>query len=125
MALQDATELKGLETKLKVLEKERETHKQLANETQHKLTKINSNIKTVNDEIWKLKNKKTDIIVTEHAMVRYIQNIMGIDMDELAKKILPDEVKARALAMGDGKYTHDEVTLVVKDGAIVTVYPKD
>lgn len=125
MAIQDANQLKGLETKLKNLTKERETHKQLANETQKKLSKINQEMQSINDEIWKLKNKKEDIIVTEHAIIRYIQNIMGIDMDELAKKILPDEVKQRALAMGDGKYTHNEVTLVVKDGAIVTVYEKE
>lgn len=124
MSLQQSNALKGLETKLQTLEQERETQIKIVEEAQAKLSKLKSEYNSINNEIWKIKNAKTDIVVTEHAILRYIQHEMNIDLDEVSKLILPEPMKNNALALGDGKYNHEGLTRVVKDGAVVTVYKK-
>lgn len=122
MSLHNSNALKGLETKLATLEQERNTQIQIVTESQTKLTKLKGDINAITNEIWKLKNSKTDIVVTEHAVLRYIQHVMGIDLEEVSRNILPEPMKNNALLIGDGKYHLGGVTRVVKDGAVVTVY---
>lgn len=60
--------------------------------------------------------------VTDHAIVQYLRRVMGIDIDELVKKILNKEARTPPGALGDGEYPCEEGhRSVVKDNKIVTI----
>lgn len=70
-----------------------------------------------------LRSKKpTKIVISEHAMVRYMERVIGYTPEDMRKQILPKTVEAMALSSGDGEYnvngTH---TLKIKDGVVVTL----
>jgi len=69
-------------------------------------------------------NKK--VFVTEHAMIRYIQRIMEIDLEELKKTILPEGIKKQIEMLGgNGKFPTDKCIVVAQNNAITTVLSKD
>lgn len=58
--------------------------------------------------------------ISDHAMLRYVERVMGIDVDALRAEIMSDSVKA-ALRSGASGVTVNGVKMVAKDGVIVTV----
>lgn len=77
-------------------------------------------------EIEKSINGKTgnQVVVSEHAMLRYIERVLGIDLEELQQKILPPGNADAISSLGDGTYPIGEHRIKVKSGTIVTVLPK-
>tara|TARA_B100001778_G_scaffold330827_1_gene333987 strand:- start:14302 stop:14724 length:423 start_codon:yes stop_codon:yes gene_type:complete len=77
-------------------------------------------------EIEKTISGKTEsqVVVSEHAMLRYIERVLGIDLEELQQKILPPGNADAISSLGDGTYPIGEHRIKVKSGTIVTVLPK-
>lgn len=81
-------------------------------------------------EIEALKNQGGVVVVSEHAILRHLERVSGLDIEDVKRMVLPLEVERQVLKMGDGKYpvfeggklTH---TVVVKDGHVVTVLTGD
>lgn len=93
---------------------------------------INTSIKSLNAELSIKKKELADInkkinqyadepYLSQHALLMYIKRIHGIDIDLLEKILLPDGVKAMIRA-GATEIRHGNVTLVIKDSTIVTIY---
>jgi len=61
--------------------------------------------------------------VTEHALVRYFERILGYNLEEVKDKILTEEIKERIETIGDGDYFHLDHCLIVRNGAVVTIRP--
>lgn len=73
----------------------------------------------------KLKHKKPDTIkVSDHAIVRYLERVEHINMDDIKLQIVnPDNQKAINV-LGDGIYPlkkHSHIRIVVQDNTVVTV----
>lgn len=122
MTVKDSTTLKGLETKYKELETKRNMVIKEAHDKQKQASKLKKEMGQIKQQIDHLKQKKDgNIIVSEHAMLRYIERVLGIDLDDLQKKIL-DENDAKVVgAMGNGTFPRDGFSIKVKDGTVVTV----
>jgi hypothetical protein len=54
-------------------------------------------------------------------MVRYMERIMGIDMDQIQEEIVPASNRRAIKRMGNGSYPIGEHRVVVKGGRVVTV----
>lgn len=82
----------------------------------------------IDAQIRKLKEstKIKPVIVSEHALLRYLERVKGVDIEALKKEIAPEHILGRVRAMGNGEYpvggTH---TLKVQDSTIVTVLTKE
>ena len=63
--------------------------------------------------------EKGEIIISDHAMIRYIERVIGIPQSDIKSKIVSDSFKR--LYIGDGKYKLDGVQYVIKDNVIVTI----
>ena len=64
-------------------------------------------------------------VVTDHALVRYIERVKGIDVEALRGEILTDGRRAAIKRYGSLKIPlPDGARVVVKEGVIVTVSPK-
>jgi hypothetical protein len=62
--------------------------------------------------------------VSDHALLRYVERVMGIDVEAIRSDILTDGVKA-ALRTGATGITVNGVKMVAKDGVVVTVLADD
>lgn len=67
------------------------------------------------------KLKKKCIDVTEHAFLRFFERVLGYNLDEVSKWIVPDSLMDRINQYGDGVYSTDKYKIVVKNGKILTI----
>ena len=82
---------------------------------------IQQSLTHLDREIAKLAEKEP--VASEHAILRYIERVMGIDVDEVKKKILSERNTKIIKTISSGKVPLEEggFTLVVKDKVVVSV----
>lgn len=66
------------------------------------------------------KRAPKEAVVSSHALLRYVERVMGIDLKALERGLLSQEVRA-AIRAGATRVTVDGISFVVKDNVIVTV----
>lgn len=59
-------------------------------------------------------------IVTDHALVRYIERVLGVNLQEVRRAILTDSIKA-AVKGGAASVTIDGFTYIIENGRITTI----
>lgn len=73
--------------------------------------------------------RSPDVVISDHSIVRYVERVIGIDVDWLKNNILPENLRAGVKSLGDGRYPVNEHVIVVRDNTVVTVlaegYPDD
>lgn len=119
LTLNNAHELKGLhvrKTKLdadiKALEEERN---RVALEIGRKKNELNS----IQQKIDNFASHEP--VVTEHAMLRYIERVLGIDLVSIQERILTAQNRKAIEFAGNCKIKSEGVELVVKDRKVVSV----
>lgn len=99
---------------------------QYQNEEQ-KLNEIKTRMNTIQNKqiaLQKVLDKLTaKLTVSEHAIIRYIERVIGISRDEITSKILTPEVEAMYKKLGAGKYpiADGKARAVIKNNTVVTV----
>ena len=124
-AVQTHVELKGAYTRLeratselKVLEKER-------HDIDQKITGARAKIARIEGEIEQLK-KAPEVIVSEHALLRYVERVMKIDIGEIKKKILTADVVQAITHFHGGSIPHpDGFTCRVRENVVTTIITDD
>lgn len=58
--------------------------------------------------------------ITDHALIRYLERVKGIDLNAIREEILPAKRKS-ILKSGAGRIKGDGYELICADGAVVTV----
>jgi Txe/YoeB family toxin of Txe-Axe toxin-antitoxin module len=66
-----------------------------------------------------------DVTVTEHAIIRYFERVLGFNLSEISKKILPDVDKQRIKQLVNCEYPMGDFKLVVKSNKVVSVLTND
>lgn len=100
-----------LEREIKELEREKNEVCQRLNEKKKQLSNVNSSVKRL----------QSNVVITEHILLRYLERVKGINMEEIKKEILDDELKKQILTLGSGKFRRNGFRLIVKNNSIVTV----
>jgi len=109
--------LKHLESKLSDFNSKYDIIKRDYQEKQKELEQIKRQIKNIEQEINKLKND--DLIISEHAILRYIERVLGIDIEEIKHKIVPNKDTIKNL--GNGVFPINNFKIKVKDNVVLTV----
>ena len=65
--------------------------------------------------------KKPAVPVTDHCVIRYMQRVMGLDIEAVRRKIAED--LAPAVRLGAVGLTKDGFNYRISDGAVITVMP--
>ena len=104
------TEIEGLQTDKKELNKS-------INERENKLGAINSQIKD-------LQTQSAEIIVTEHALLRYFERILGFDLEEIKQQIITPKIEGQIRALKSCKLPFEGHFLIVKGSSIVSIVEK-
>lgn len=133
MVRRDTAELneKSLNTKLKEISK-LISEKLVESKTEEsRLKSLQCDIKSLREEEKKLKKElsdlaEKDIVVTEHAILRYLEYVEGLNIEEIKEKILNPTVKSYIKKFPSGKFPNEELglKLVVKNRVITTVHAK-
>lgn len=120
MSVGKAQELKSLQVRITKAKAELKELSKDRNELNSRCSKLQNMIKVLEASIEKLTDK--ELIVSEHAIIRFMQYAMGLDIKQIENRILEKNLEATVNVTGDGKYPICEgLTAVVKKGSIVTI----
>ena len=78
----------------------------------------------INESIKSYTNRQKDLIVSEHAILRYLLRVQGLDIAQVARDLVPDRIKEQIKMLGNGTYPIPEkgFKIVVKENVIVTIH---
>lgn len=118
------TEMKRLQTRLKKLREELRAAENEKKAAQEKINKLRGRIAGVERDIKDMTQK--EIVVTEHAMLRYIERVMGVDMNAIREKILSPTIRKYIDELGSGKFPQNgeekgKYRVVVQNRMVTTV----
>lgn len=65
--------------------------------------------------------KTDDIKLSEHAVIRYLERVKGLDVQSIKDDILTEEVTYLINTLGNGKYPINDFNIVVKDKTVITI----
>ena len=123
MSIAVSQELKGLESRLK---KNKAEHETISAEIDALISKRKECEKEYRDIEWRikeLKNKNKDTIVSEHAMLRFLERVEGFDLEKIKENVLPEITRDLMAKMmnANGKYPAGTHNVVVRDNTVVTI----
>ncbi|MDD3466205.1 MAG: hypothetical protein PHE67_03570 [Campylobacterales bacterium] len=120
------SELKKLQTLKSKLEQELSDIKRQKLMLGEQTTLVSNQLQRVENDIKKLVASRGDgLIVSEHAMLRYIERVVGINPEEIKAKIATPSLIGITKTLGSGTYPIDGFKVKVVDGVIVTVLSND
>lgn len=87
-----------------------------------KLKRMQQDITRLNHQIEQLERRKDGITVTDHAVIRYLERVQGIDIDAIREQMVTDQVEQAVDTLGGtGKFPSGECRLVMDGYKVVTV----
>ena len=81
--------------------------------TQHKISGLK-------DKIGKLENNGS-IRISDHAIVRYLERIQGVDIAQAKRDILTDIVLDQYNTLGDGTYPNKNFKIIIRNSTVTTI----
>ena len=76
----------------------------------------------LNNEIQQLGMLSEEVVVTEHAMLRYLERALNIDLNGVKKAILTDALLASIAVCRSGKFPIAQgIKAVVKNNVVITI----
>lgn len=124
-SIENSAKLKNLTTQLKKLEQERLHLDNEISSLGQQRNDLNRRLRKISDEIEKLKsNRSSKVVLSEHAILRFLERVKGFNLKELNSQILPDSSNSAIETLGSGRFpvgnppTH---FLVIRDRVVVTV----
>lgn len=68
---------------------------------------------------------KDPLVVSEHAILQYMERVMGYDLNLVRNAIVPPDSAEKMLELGEGTHLVNDVRIVIQGNTVVTVLPKD
>jgi len=88
-------------------------------ESEREAKRLSEKINTLQRQI---KQITSDPTVSEHAVLRYVERVLGIDIDEIRCSILTDEVANQIRQLGSGRFPlGNGFKAVVKQNVVVSI----
>lgn len=80
-------------------------------------------------ELERCNKQERGITVTDHAIVRYIDRVLGINIEDIKKEITPKYIQENAEGMWDTQVpvvsNGKDCRVVIRDGHVVTITTED
>lgn len=90
-------------------------------ETRARLSAVTQNISNLKARISRFSAAQTPVQVTDHAIVRYLERVCGIDLDVVRAALDTPELRECVQRCATGRHTINGITYVTQDKALVTV----
>lgn len=119
--MKEVRKIKGLKTQLKKMEGDAEALKvDVAIKQREYKNKLDC-IKVLKQEIKKHENND-NIRVSEHAIVRYFERVLGFDISQIEEEILSKSVLELVEKLGgSGSYPNKTYQVVIKNYTVTTI----
>lgn len=121
--------LNYLQTKLSHLKNKLETLFSQKNDIQKDITSTSLEVDKTEKEIKTLMSQPKSVVVTDHAVIRYIERVYKLNLEDLKQEILTDDVLEAIEKFNSGKFPVTRlgrnITLVARNKTIVTVIDQD
>lgn len=112
--------LKSLEAQLEKTTSDLELFRKKRSQIDQEISRNTRILKEIQYNMRAMKGQ--GLIVTEHAMLRYLERVDGLNTDALKERILGEETIKNHKVLGDGKFPIKGGGLaVIKDNVIVTI----
>jgi len=82
-------------------------------------------LRRIDESIKKLKEKSDELVVSEHAILRYLERVKGVDIEAVKKEILPDTVREQNRLLGNGSFPAGTHRCKIRDGVVITILTKE
>lgn len=124
MSKKTREEIKKLQSMKASIEAELESLNVQENDLRRNINSKKITLKAINQRIDMLTKDSEVLTVSEHAIIRYIERVLGINIDEVVEKILPSKEVELIKELGNGRYPiqNGEFKVVVRNGVVVTVH---
>ena len=116
----DHTELKHLLRRKEGLEQSVRLLKEQQKDITDRLQKDKTILSKVNQDIDRVKGSGK-LVVSEHAILRYFERVMKFDIEEIKKKVLPEEQENQIKVLGSGTFSTETHRLKVRNGVVITI----
>lgn len=114
-------DLKQLKTRLAKLETELSEAQATASEAQKQAALVRQRRDELKKAVETYGVRADKVVVSEHAMLRYIERVMGLDLEKLKAEMVPPGTAAAIATFKSGKFPTPTCRLVVKESTVVTV----
>lgn len=117
----DSHKLKGLFTNYEKTKEEKQVALDNLKRAQRIYEEKESSLKRLEKEIHKL-NKRKGLIVSEHALLRYLERVTGIDLDMIRNEIASKEIVELAERFGgNGKFFTKSYAVIIENNVVTTI----
>jgi chromosome segregation ATPase len=114
-------ELKKLLSQRARLELEYEDVKRQRASLSEEINFKHTQIQKLDAEIKKLKVNSNELIVSEHAILRYLERVLDMDLEAIKANIVNEKIQAMVTKLGNGTYPNDGFKLKIVDNVVVTI----
>jgi hypothetical protein len=123
MSIQKSTEMKRIGTRISTHRNALEELRQEQSALKRKILEEDQKLKKAQEAERKLREESVEPIVSEHALLRYMERVMCIDLDQIRKDILSEPILEYINKFGSGTFPDNKgrFRVKVKKRTVVTV----
>lgn len=88
---------------------------------QSSMDKQRAQLKKYQEELLSLQMDSKEIIISEHAILRYLERVYKLDITKLYKEIVTPKVQEQIKEFGNGTYSVEAFSIKVVDNVVVTI----
>jgi len=126
ITIQNQVNLKQLSSRLNEARSELEAERLRQREINAKVGSLESRIHKLQEQIKIYTQGEKGLTITEHAIIRYLERVIGLNIEELKNKIVPSDVLEKIKSLGgSGSFPVEGCTLKVKGYTVVSIVTKD
>lgn len=121
--LKESQELKSLQSQIIIKENKIASKKAEIGDLQRELNALQVSRDKIKEKINRIK-PKTELRVTEHSLLRFLERSLGVDLQEVERMMLEDPtlIETRKTLDTDGKFPlKDGSRAIIKNSTIVTI----
>lgn len=104
MSIQATHEIKIINSRLRRLELDLETRLQEKQRAETEYLKVKEEVQSLKLKLKQIAERSKEPVVTEHALLRYIERVCGIDLNAVRQQILTESVLKQIETLDSGKF---------------------
>ena len=123
MSLVQTAELKNLQTRLQRAEADLRQASDEARVAQERESALRRQRDEIMRQIKAIEDAAVTVepVITEHALLRYIERVMGVDLAAIKEEMLGGRMREMITTLKTGSFPGGDYKLVVKNGVVITV----
>lgn len=120
MSVRTSHELKQLQSMLAKKQAEHSAAKAESISAQRRVSALEREVLSLQSKIDSISSKK-EVVISEHALLRYFERVLGYDLDAIRRGLLTDDVVTLINEFKSGKIPAAGCRLIVQDRTVVSL----